>query len=246
MQSLLYIQESYFDTEFLKIHIFLRKDLYDHLDKIAIGADKEESRKISITWNKKEISEFLTRRILFLYYRYFNMTRVDISINEKKLYLDEKTMANQFEQHVSSSKTLQLLKSLIPNKIKTSIKKNTVHIPNRFRFLDEQFNEDILFSLFPKFVPHFTRDGKTVYTNFIDYIISHTALASGKTTPRMFLMFCDTLFEEINNYYKKISDLIIRCEDGVYKLIPDELFISAYSKFQVKIFDVFRQYDKKK
>ena len=62
----------------------------------------------------------------------------------------------------------------------------------------------------------------------------------------MVLMFCDTMFEEINNYYEGNSDLKIPFEDGSYKLIPDDLFLSVYPKFQMKIFDIFRQYDFKK
>ena len=246
LQSLLYIEESYFDTEFIKIHIFLRKDLYDRLDKTSIGSDKLESRKISITWSKNEISEFLARRILFLYYHCFGITRFEFAINEKKLYLDEKTMANQFEQKVTNSKVFELLKALVPNTIKKKIQKNSKNIPKRSRYLDEQFNEDIIFSIFPKEVLHLTRDGQSCYMNFIDFLISHTALASGKTNPRMVLMFCDTLFEEINNYYEGNSDLKIPFEDGSYKLIPDDLFLSVYPKFQMKIFDIFRQYDFKK
>ena len=243
LQSLLYIEESYFDTEFIKIHIFLRKDLYDRLDKTSIGSDKLESRKISITWSKNEISEFLARRILFLYYHCFGMTRFEFAINEKKLYLDEKTMANQFEQKVTNSKVFEILKTLVPNGIKKKIKKKSKNIPKRSRYLDEQFNEDIIFSIFPKEVLHLTRDGKSCYIDFIDFLISHTALASGKTNPRMVLMFCDTLFEEMNIYYEGNSDLKIPFEAGCYKLIPDDLFLSAYTKFQMKIFDIFRQYD---
>lgn len=246
LQSLLYIEESYFDTEFMKIHIFLRKDLYDRLDKTSIGSDKLESRKISITWSKNEISEFLARRILFLYYHCFRMTRFEFAINEKKLYLDEKTMANQFEQNVTNSKVLEVLKALVPNVIKKNIQKKSKNIPKRSRYLNEQFNEDIIYSIFPKEVPHLTREGQSCYMNFIDFLISHTALASGKTNPRMVLMFCDTLFEEINNYYEGNSDLKILFEAGSYKLIPDDLFLSAYPKFQMKIFDIFRQYDFKK
>lgn len=246
LQSLLFVEDSFFDSEFLKVYIFLRKDLYDRLDKTSLGPDKIESRKLEIIWSKKEILDFLSRRILFLYNYLFGMTKFDFKIDDRNLYLDEKNLSNQFDIGITNKNLFFYLKKIIPDFIKNKLISSYQKIPKRSRYLNEQLSEDIIYSIFPKKVYHQTMEGSKEFLNFEDFLITHTALANGKTNPRMVLLFCNVLFEEVSNYYLNNPDLNIHFEDGRYKLIPEELFLEAYKKFQNNIFEIFRQYDFKK
>lgn len=235
LQSLLVVEDSYFDTAYLNIYIFLRTDLYDRLDLTAIGADKIESRKLEIIWEKKEIWDFLARRILFMYKNCFGISRFTLEINNKNVNLDER----ECEKNVHR---ISFIETII-----NKFRKKYHPLEKRDKDLSEQISKEVIHSLFPDKVYHKTKNGKEALIPFLDFVITHTALGTGYSNPRMILLFLETVINETANYYVSNPDLeSVKNDEGQFKLIPELLFLQAYDAYKKKVYTIYQKVDFKK
>jgi hypothetical protein len=247
LQSLLYVEDSFFNTNNLKMYIFLRKDIFEKLDLNLLGSDKVESRKIDLIWTKKEICDFLGRRLFYNYMKVFKLNGLEFDIDDNAFTIDDKKSPSldDFKSETSSA-IINKLKKYIPSNIKNKLRKKYNHIKSRPIDLTEELNKEIILSIFPEKVLHKTANGKEEDIEFLDYIITHTALASGNTNPRMIILFMNIIFNNLCSYYKNNPDIKINIsENGRYEIIPAKIISNSYEEFKNSIKDIFRRMDKR-
>lgn len=238
LQSLLYVENSFFNNTCLRIHIFLRTDLYDKLDLTSIGADKVENRKLLVQWENKELWDFLSRRVLYIYSQVFGITNFEIDLNNQISNLNERKYPELYENRKNDK--VNVILSFFNNLISKKNKNVVIHT-QRTHDLREEMNKDIILSLFPEKVMHLDITNKTSSIDFLEFIVTHTSLGTGHSNPRMIMMLCNTIFEDVAVYYNDNLDKKILNDNGKFKLIPQDLFLQSYKNFRIKIQEIFQK-----
>jgi len=242
LQSLLSVEDSYFNTSNLRMYIFLRKDLYERLDFVALGADKVKSRTVELIWEKKDIWNFIAKRIFYNYKNVLGLDALKFTKDNFNFKMEEKSIPPLFQSDSHFSKFITNLLSKIFKKsfrIHKSLKKNSIDF-------NEEINREIIFSIMPEKVPHYDENGKLVYINFLDFIISHFELGSGHVNPRHIIIYFNMLFSNLQKYYNNNPQFhFINCENGKYNLIPEEIIQETYTEFQNSLIEIFCNLDKR-
>lgn len=243
LQALLSVEDTYFNTLYLKLYIFLRKDLYERLDLNALGPDKVSSRKIDLVWTKKEIWDFIARRVFYNLKNTFGIDHLEFSIDSKMFTIEEKKLPGLFEKEKENS-LVKYLKKVCPNFIKRKFSNGYNHISARRIDFTEEINKEVIYSIFPEKVIHKMQNGTEEDIDFLDYIYTHTALASGSTNPRMIILFLNRLFYNLGIYYKNNPEIKVELNrQGQYKLIPVDIVMNSYNEFKKDLNEIFKKLD---
>lgn len=241
LQSLLTVEDSYFNTTNLKMYIFLRKDLYERLDFVALGSDKVRARTVELTWTKKDIWNFIARRLFYNYKNILELDGLKFSSENFSFKMEEKNIPSIFQNENSLFK---ILKKVLPKCISKNMKNFKSLRKTKVDFTEE-INKEIIFSLMPEKVPHINENGVHEYIDFLDFIVSHFALGSGFVNPRHILIYFNMLFANLNDYYLNNPQLkIVKDENGKYNLIPEEIIQETYNDFKDSLIEIFGSLDK--
>jgi hypothetical protein len=103
---------------------------------------------------------------------------------------------------------------------------------------NDEVNREIITSIFPRKVPHKDISGANKEMSIFDYFSTHFNMSSGKTTPRLILMYIERCFEKTREYYEKNPDIKeLLLENNEYPLVKKPLLRSAYYDLQNEIWD---------
>jgi hypothetical protein len=235
IQGLLFVERSYNRFSNIKLKIFLRSDIFKKLNFDELGYEKVSSRKVDLTWSHEDIREFLARRIVFNYFNIFELDYLEIDVEKERLYIDETSLSHldalKYSSSVHSSKADKIIKF-----IGKALNRDSYGM-RKTNFNDE-INREIITSIFPRKIPHKDVSGSDRDISIFEYLSTHFNMSSGKTTPRLILMYLEICFEKTREYYEKNADIQeLKLENNEYPLIKKPLLSVAYFNLQNQIWD---------
>lgn len=244
LQALLLCESSYHSMPNIKHFIFLRSDLFDRMDFDQLGSDKVYSRKVDLVWEKRDIIDFISKRICYNYFNVFNIREIELTIDMNHLFLDENRKGYGDDTTQNNTTPYELIKRLIPRRMKPFLKRLLFGSRNPIRAritnLTDELNMEFINAIFPDQVKHKDKYGAEKDIKFVDYIVSHTATGFGATNPRIIILFLNKLFEHARDFYNSNSDLSVRLNDqGRYPLFTDAIVRNAYDDFKQTMLEIF-------
>ncbi len=201
------------------------------------------AKKITLAWTGEDIRKFIAQRIMFNYFTLLGITRLKFSIDDDKLYVDEKSiekLAPEPFYDINESALVRFFKS-IQMRVKNKMTKESHRlIEGRHIPLTDEINKQIITSLFPRKVKHKDKNGQSREVDIFEYLDTHFSLASGTTTPRIIVMFLDKCLGMTREYYRNNPDEKVPLDaNGEYQLFKRNILKSAYTEFQKEITESF-------
>lgn len=229
LQGLLDLERSYAKFPHIRLKIFLRSDLFDHLDKSELGADKVYFRTTNLEWSDDDIVAFMSRRILTNYTSVFGLDRLEIqNVDREKLYVDK---------HSNDLRALQT--TGIPwyrrrfGSLSEFLKDFYDHKRYRHTSLDHYLNMLLVKTFFGDHVSHHDKKGALKPISIEEFLRTHFTLASGHATPRVMLMFLRYCILETESYYRENQDLVPK-----FPIVPKECVCQAYARLRDKLWNL--------
>jgi len=91
LQGLIGCERSYRPYHHLPVKLFLRHDLFQKAELEEFGADKVIYDTLQLIWTPEDIRDFLSKRILYNYFRVFGFQQLGFTLNEENLYVDRQS-----------------------------------------------------------------------------------------------------------------------------------------------------------
>lgn len=243
LQALMETEKSYMDYQNIRFKLFVRCDLYKRLEYDVIGPDKILAKKITLAWSAEDIRRFIAQRIMINYFNIMEMTSLQFSVDDDKLYVDEKSIDDLLIREPEQDPSATMLSrffSRIRKRIVREMTKKRRYIEGRHTTLNDEISKQIITSVFPKYVKHKDRNGQSVNIDIFEYLNTHFSLASGTTTPRLLVMFLEKCLGIAREYYRNNPDeKVLLDTNGEYQLFKRNILKSAYTDFQMEVSESF-------
>jgi len=243
LQALMETEKSYMDYRNIRFKLFIRCDLYKRLEYDVIGPDKVTAKKITLAWTDEDIRRFIAQRIIINYFNVMGITSLQFSIDDDKLYVDEKSIENLIPDpaHDPSAPALLSYFLRIIKRIKKELpKERKRHIEGRHTTVNDEISKQIITSVFPRQVKHMDKSGQSRQIDIFEYLSTHFSLASGTTTPRLLVMYLDKCLAVAREYYRNNPDEKVPLDmNGEYQLFKRTILKNAYAEFQKEVSESF-------
>jgi len=245
LQALMETEKSYMDCKNIRFKLFIRCDLYKRLEYDVIGPDKITAKKITLVWTDEDIRMFIAQRIMHNYFNVLGLNSLQFSIDDDKLYVDEKSVDNYIpdqshDPSVSIPFVSVLVRSFSRFWKREMPKERKRHIEGRHTTMNDEISKQIITSIFPKHVKHIDKNGQSKQIDIFEYFSTHFSLASGTTTPRLLVMFLDKCLVIAREYYRNNPDEKVLLDmSGEYQLFKRNILKIAYAEFQTEISESF-------
>lgn len=235
IQGLLECERSYIRCDSIKLKLFLRSDLFDRLDYETLGSEKVAARKIDLLWSSQDIRRLIAQRITYNYLSLLQLPYLQLSIDERKLYIDESSA--QENEKTTESHRINFLRKLI-DRFREGDSRSGRHIS----FTDE-VNREIITSIFPRIITHRNSASKKESCDIMHFCSSHLSLSNNLLTPRIAIMFIEKCIEFTINYYRDNPDLqtVELDENNEYPLIKKSCMSNAYEEFREDLWASFQK-----
>lgn len=237
IEALLICHKNYSPLSSIKLKLFLRSDLYERIDKSALGGLKTHSKSVLMEWNDEDIREFIARRILYNIDKFFKDPHISILVRE-----DELSIYNKGDK-IRTPIIIRLIKN-IKNLLMTGKFCNPdslVHYTTRTINLTDKFSRDLITFIFPNKIKHNNINGNEKSIDIFTYLSTHFNLAHGKTTPRIIIIFLDEVLSQAREYLRhnpdQANEYITSTENNEFPLIRKQYISKAYEKLKQKVWD---------
>lgn len=234
LESLLVCHKNYARASNIKLKLFLRSDLFSRIDKSALGGQKVHSKSVTLVWTPEDIREFLARRLLYNYDRFFQDDHINITFEVDELCMFERRIGVRKNVFHRSIRYLR-------RKIRRPLLSDSAHYDARTINLTDKFSRDVITFVFPRQVPHLNMDGMEAELDIFEYLSSHFNLAHGNTTPRIMLMFLEEVLSSARGYLRsnpdQANEYIEATEEKEFPLIRKKYVIDGYAALKEKIWD---------
>lgn len=230
IQGLVKTTRSYSNHSGIKVKLFLRTELFRSLDFSQLGGyDKIEPRSIELRWSSCDIRNFLSLRIQYNLFKTLKIKHFKCSIDEHDPLLGGRRS--------SGRRLFAFLKKHVPSVFGS----NRDQYDSRDITIKDQIRKEIITSIFPEEVNHYSLQGKEIRSDLFKYFEGHFSLASGETTPRIMLIFLKKVIAESKGYYAGNLTVEIPLNDqNRYPLIRRDHLCSAYAQLQITMKDIFK------
>ena len=223
----------------LKIKFFIRSDIFKKLNFDELGYEKVANRKIDLQWSDEDIREFIAKRIAFNLFKILDIDSLNIDINNELLYLDENSYSvPPEEEDEEENDFLNKMVRFVARKIRRDS-----YAARKINFIDK-VNRELITSIFPREILHKDIKGQDSNMSIFEYFSSHFNMSSGKTTPRIILMFLGKTIDRVRGYYYQNPDITVELENNEYPLIKRPLLAAAYYDLQNDMWDTVSKVSK--
>jgi len=242
LQGLLSTENSYCQFSHLRPKLFIRNDLYRHIDLREYGSDKIAARTMYLKWEAEDIRDLLAKRIVHNYLYVLGMEHINVMVAKSSLYLDKNSNDLLEEDGDEKVNVVNRLSRYIKNKMEQSnhrIKcifgsKSTLKLLARRVNFNDQVNVDIIKTFFGEKAEHYDVENKNEHLDIEKYLETHFNLSNMSTTPRMMITFSENCLSELRDYYEKNRDLD---KNISFPLMGPELILKAYTSYKTKLWE---------
>lgn len=230
LEALLLCQKNYGELTFIKIVPFIRRDLFERIDKSEIGATKVNAQTTEIRWTPEYMREFIARRVMYNLKHFVAGETIELSIEDDEFYLYEHRKGRpQSSWRQYWRKFLRFL-HLLPASYEG-------HYDGRETSLSDQFSRSIITFIFPRKVTHVREDGEVDdCLDIFQYFSTHFSLGYGSATPRIIVMYLDEVLARAREYLTRNGDEaeehVFPTEYNEFPLIKKDYLFAAYGRLQ--------------
>lgn len=246
LQALLSTQQIYREkSNFIRIKVFFRTDLFERLNLSQYGADKILVRCIHIQWTKADIKRLIAQRIGYNLSKALSLKGFEFEIDNDRFYIsrDEFPMLEKSKSMSSFNpfKKADWIKLIFLATI--NLRKNS-HNSGRITDSMEVIHEEIITSIFPREVLHQKTSGEKVEIDIFKFLETHLQFANGETTPRAVLSFMQKCLEKTKDYYLQNTDIteLERDKNHEFPLFVKTAIYKGYNEFRKQCWTIQYQW----
>lgn len=248
LQELLSIQRTYREKyQRIKLKLFFRTDLFEQLDFNSLGADKIQSRSITLSWQPTDIKRFIAQRIGVNLLKSLEMDGFNFNIDADSYFVLSKDLSLLKES--KAIRNFDIFKKSNWSKLKFYWKVIArKYQPNAGRLTNSMdlVHADIITSIFPKEIDHKKISGENQTIELFKFLDTHLQFSHKQTTPRAVLVFLNLCLQRVKQYYKDNPEIkeITRDIDGNFPLFLKVSILQAYEDFHLQSWKVQYQFAK--
>ena len=240
LQGLIGCERGYRSYSNLRVKLFLRQDLFHRIDLREFGADKVLYDSLELIWTPEDIRDFLSKRILYNYFRVFDLKLLGLTLNEESLYVDKES--NQSMRELQQSWIAKLLNSCrrFGKKCRRIVKHKVLRLrldpwEGRHTNLTDEISTQIIQTFFPNEVWRADPNAPKKLISVVEFLSTHFNWSSDATTPRLMLVFAQSCVETLISFHLKNPDIR---GTKAFPMLSKDLILQAYNDFQRKLWEV--------
>jgi len=237
LQGLIGSVLGYVNHEKLVLKVFLRNDLFKHLDFSKVGYAKAKERTVELFWDSLDIFELISQRIAWNYLHILKMPAIQVTINKESY-----CFARQQDENGVKKKFIDLIERIckwfVDDKSHVSkIDKSTVR---------DEINKILITSILPRRIEHKNIDGVNENIEIWAYLKTHFKVSSGSINPRIVIMFLNYCRElAVERFDKDFIKSIQLNAVNEFELIKKIVVLDAYVEVQKISWEEVAQTDPK-
>jgi len=240
LQGLIGCERGYRSYSNLRVKLFLRHDLFHRIDFREFGADKVLYDSIELTWTSEDIRDFLSKRILYNYFRVFDLKLLGFTLNEESLYVDKES--NQSVRESQQSWFAKLVNSWrrFGKKCRRIVKHKILRLrldpwEGRHTNFTDEISTQIIQTFFPNEVWRADPNAPKKPIPVVEFLSTHFNWSSDATTPRLILVFAQSCVEALISFHLKNPDI---GGTKAFPMLSRDVILQAYNDFQHKLWEV--------
>jgi hypothetical protein len=237
LQGLVACERSYRQYHYIRLKLFLRRDLFEQIDLREFGADKVMHDTLWLRWTPEDIRDFISKRILHNYLTILQLPNIQMTLNGEHFYVDAKS--NQPVSEPVNAGWSRATKWLRRSTLRlrrffqhTVFRRAIDRFEGRHTNLTDAISTQIVQSFFPTEVWRADPLSSRRLISVSDFLATHFNLAWGDTTPRIILMFAQSCVDSIINFYKKNPDI---AGTQPFPVVTKDMVFAAYEDFKLQL-----------
>ena len=237
ISALVACERSYSVLSNIRMKIFLRYDLFHKVDYTSIGYDKIISRVTELQWNAYDIREFIAKRIVYNMFKIFGLRELRYKIDNKEIYINDKKI--EYIEKNDLNWVEKILQKIFRNS------SNRPMLRKKHLFNDD-LNKSIIMTIMKENIVHYDKNGVLKDISLFDFLETHFLLNDEYSTPRVMIIFFETLFSVMREFYKQNPIKEVKMDvKGCFPLITEDMFCEAYEIFQGKMNKIIEKTDRR-
>jgi hypothetical protein len=240
LQGLIGCERSYRPYHNIRLRVFLRRDLFERIDFREFGADKVMFDSLELVWTAEDIRDFLSKRILHNYLRVFDLESFVLMRGDELFYVDRQSTQFVRQETASPLTKFERFFVRVVRRVRRFIDHRILRKPldpwnPRHINLTDAISTEIIQTFFPEEVWRADPLAQKKTITITEFLSTHFNLSSGKTTPRIILMFAQSCIDCAVNFFQKNPDL---AGAKPFPILTSDIVEQAYRDFKARLWEI--------